>query len=321
MPLPKQVQEQVTAAEQLAANLNEQPPAETPPANEPTNLETPPAAPPTPPAETPPTDDQKWEQRYKSLQGRYNREIPHYQTQIQNLNARNVQLEERIAAMEEHIAASMSTAAPTPKKGVTQEDIDQYGGDLVDLIRRQAEAIAEERVAAVERENEQLRAQLTQVDQNTAQMSRNQFFIALDGQVPEWRQLNEDQDFADWLDEPDAITGYSKRSFLGEAVHALDVSRAAKIFKAYLDSLKRVAPPPPPPPRETLESQVSPSRRTGSNPTAGAPQQEAKVWKRSEIKTFHDDVSRGRYINQPSVKLRLDNEIFSAIKEGRVVDG
>jgi hypothetical protein len=320
MALPKQVQEQVDAANGLAAGLKgEQPEIETPQAPEP-QVTAEPSPQPEPPK---PAEDPKWEQRYKSLQGKYNHEIAAYSEQIRNLTHQNQDLAARMAAMEEHLQATTTTAQPA--KGVSQADIDQYGEDLVGFVQRQAQVIAQEMAAPLAQENEQLKAQLARMGQNVGETARQQFFVALDTQVREWRQLNTDIDFNYWLDEVDPLSGYARRAYLNQAVNNNDAMRAGVIFKSYLDAHKPAdpVPPPPPPPvqRESLETQVSPGKRAGAQQSGAQTQSEGKIWKRSEIKTYHDDVARGYYNSRPQVKQATDIDIFKALQAGRVVDG
>src|SRR5262245_48043588 len=92
-----------------------------------------PEPPPPPPPAPPPEED--WQQRYNTLQGKYNTEIPELRGQIRSL---------------QDLLANMQPRAPEPpppppptmpaRREIPREDVEAYGEDLINGVQRWAEA-------------------------------------------------------------------------------------------------------------------------------------------------------------------------------------
>src|SRR6056297_3280590 len=88
---------------------------------------------------SPPTDEQAggdtsteetYEQRWRSLQGKYNAEIPRLHAERRELTKRVEQLEQLLSSLKEAPAAQPDTPAA---KLITEQDVEDYG-DSIDVM-------------------------------------------------------------------------------------------------------------------------------------------------------------------------------------------
>lgn len=319
MSLPPQVQAQLEEAERLQQQLveSQQPPQEPPQQEEGESQPDPqqeitPAPEPAP--KQPESGEDVWERRYKTIQGKYNAEVPRLTAQVKDLSS---QLERAISEID---AIKARAAEPvTPERPVTDKDVEVFGGDLIDLIDRKANEVAQKLVSAktskLEAENAKLREELSGVSERQVSNAQQMYFSSLAREVPDWEAINVDQGFMDWLAEADLLSGRTRQDYLTEAYQQQDAARTAALFKAYK---AEVAPPPEPQPspRQQLQRQVAPgtSKSTGTAPSNS----QTQVWTMAEIDRFYTDVTKGAYRDNEAERARIEAEIDQAIIEGRI---
>jgi len=354
--LPKAVRAQVERSNQLATEYvnslkTGEPPAGEPPAGEPpatppaagTPPATPPAAAGTPPAGEPPAPPQEgWEQKYRVLQGKYNAEVPRLQRQVTEQNEQLRSFQSQLTATQNLLAslsaqretaptASQPATPPTATKLVKDEEVKEFGADLIDVMRRvvreeQATFLPEidRRVAPVAQRVNQV-AQATQdVGQRVAQNDQQSVLAMLASAVPNWQELNEDPGFLEWLDQVDPFSGAQRGALLKQAYKAHDGSRVVAFFSGYLKEHAAVTPPAAPKtpaaapaPQRNLEQFVAP----GTPKTGAASTQDGsgkRVWSRAEIGQFYADVQAGRFKGTKEQRKQVETDIFAAQREGRI---
>ncbi len=280
-----------------------------------------------PKAEPPKTPDQGkddiWEQRYKTLAGKYNAEVPRLNSQIRDLTKSVEELTEQ--------AKAKPTSQDAPPKQVTStitpEDIESYGPEMIDLIKRQAQEVASqvtldlsEQVSNLVKENRELKQKLGGVEEKQAYSSQKQVLNRLTELVPSWEELNVDQGFLAWLAVHDHMSGLTRQEMLNNAFDALDPDRLAWIFKAYLTETGTPAQPAPAQSKEAprkpdIEGQLTPGRaKTGDAPR----QPDSKTWTQGEIQKFYADVSKGVYKGREAEAQKIEGQIDLAMLQGRV---
>lgn len=266
-------------------------------------------------------EEETYEQRWRSLQGMYNAEVPRLHTERRELTNRVQQLEQLLASM----TAKPSEQAETPaEKLITEQDIEDYG-DSIDVMRR----VFREEAGALKQENAQLRQMLQQMQANVVpkvqQLSQRQavsseqaFWAELQTAVPDWQDINTSREFQSWLLEVDPLTGVPRQTYLEDAQRNLDARRVVNFFAAW----KGQAGVPNARSTRTaqsaseLEKQVAPGRgRSGGNKTAGEP----KTYTQEDIKRFFTDVQKGKYKGKETERDRIERDIFAAQREGRIV--
>jgi hypothetical protein len=319
MSLPKQVQAQLEEVEQwekevAAANS----PPSTPPdeldqqGQQPDKQELPVQAEPSEQAKQP--EDETWERRYKTLQGMFNAEVPRLKSEVKDLKS---QLETSIARLD--LASQAKAESPSSNQRlVTDKDVEDFGGDLVDLIKRQATEVAQselsKKISKLEEENAQLQREVTGVSERQGENARRDYFVELSRLVPDYEALNVDQGFLDWLNEVDLLSGNQRQEYLNHAFNSFDPMRTANLFNTYKDLIGASTTT-----RQTnknLERQVAPG--TSKVSSASASTGSDKVWSMGEIDRFYRDVAKGNYRGNESEQARIEADIDLAVNQGRL---
>lgn len=319
MSLPKQAQAQLEEIEQWekeVAAASSPPPS--PPdeidqqGQQPVTQESPVQAEPTEQAKQP--EDETWERRYKTLQGMFNAEVPRLKSEVKDLKS---QLETSIARLD--LASQAQPESPSSNQRlVTDKDVEDFGGDLVDLIKRQATEVAQselsKKISKLEEENAQLLREVTGVSERQGESSRRDYFVELSRLVPDYEALNVDQGFLDWLNEVDLLSGNQRQEYLNQAFNSFDPMRTANLFNAYKDLIG--APAPTRQTNKSLERQVAPG--TSKVSSASASTGSDKVWSMGDIDRFYRDVAKGTYRGNESEQARIEADIDLAVTQGRL---
>lgn len=327
MTVPVQVREQADKVKELQAEYIKSKETEGKPPGEPKE---PVVEPPKPEATNPPVtvskdDYDKLEQRYRTLQGMLTAETSRSRSELQARDDAIKSLEDRIAAQEQ----TKRKIERTPAKYVTAEDESEYG-DTLEMVRRAAREEAENYFAKQEdaylEEIASLKTQLGQI-QNTVvprvenmahaqeDAIKSQFWAAIDTQVPNWRNINQDEGFRAWLLAEDPVTGATRQQFLTDARNQYNAPRVIGFFKEW----ERIAGGQTPAPKKNsqaeLEKLVTPGpSRGGQAPTEG----KKKQWTRAEIRQFYQDKTTGKYASKPEEAKQMEADIIAAGREGRI---
>jgi hypothetical protein len=277
-------------------------------------------APPPPPPPPPAPAGETWEQRYATLQGKYNNETTELQTRLRGTETKVASLEGLLAVMNtpaERPAAARSPAAVSP------EDVEAYGDELINKSRGWARA-------EIEPELEQMRQQLHRLQGaqhvSLVETTRDRVNRELDAQIPNWRTVNDSPSFHQWLAQTDYFSGQARQALITDAYGKGDAPRTIAFFKAFLG--EHTAEPTLAPTSHTsnpgdapgngagqvsLESLAAPGR--GRSVAPGAPQAK-RFWTKPEITRFYDDVRRGRVT--PQQKAAVEADLQAAMAEGRI---
>ena len=208
-----------------------------------------------PPTAQPGTPDDDWEQRYKSLQGRFDAEVNRGREMRGEVNS----LREIVTGMQrERAEPSPAPANPRPAGGttITPKDVEDYGQELIDRVQAWAQAAVAHQLHALEL---RVIAAEGQTHQVTAQTVQSRTDSDMDREVPNWRTINVDQRFLNWLDLYDMFSGQQRLKLLQEAYAAGNSARCAAFFRAFLEEAQGGAPP----------SRISPTPPPGPGPGAG----------------------------------------------------
>jgi len=344
MALPEQIRKQTEAVQQLYKQLNPDDntgAGTTSPANGTVmpveNDNTPPADEPSAPNNAGPSsatehktgDDNVPEetvvQKYRTLQGMYNAEVPRLHQQNREMQSRVQQMEQLLASM----SAQQSTPAATPapqqaERFVTDQDVADYGEslDMMRKVSREELIPVAQRLAQIEGMLQRMQTHVVPQVQAVAhrqQMSAEQAFWAdLTTMVPNFRDINGNEAFQSWLLEADPLTGITRQTYLDAAQRELDAPRIANFFRAWLDTTGQtpVAQSNGRASTSELEKQVAPGRTK----SAGTPQSsKAKTYSPNDIQKFFDDVRSGKYKGREQERDRTERDIFAAQRENRII--
>ena len=262
---------------------------------------------------------ESWEQKYKTLQGMYNADVP-------RLNAKNREVSARVSQLEQLLSTMQQSTKPEEPVStdplITDADMKEYG-DSIDVMRRAAREevnTANGRIAQLEKTIQQLQGFVPQVQQVQAQQqasSEQAFWSGLSNEVPNWQDINDNADFQSWLLSIDPLTGISRQTYLEDAQKNLDTRRVASFFAAWEKEFGT-----PETARENrsnsnsqLEKQVAPGRGRSGKPVS----QESKNYSPADIQKFFEDVRKGKFKGREEERGRMERDIFSAQREGRIV--
>lgn len=238
-----------------------------------------------------------WEQKYRVLQGKYNHEVPRLQQDLKQLRG-------ELASAVEEIGRLKSQPKPEapPPANVKPEEIEQYGPEFVDFVRRVAGEASPKQTKA---DTSDLEKRVQTAEDVARHAVQRQFFTDLTSMVPDWEQKNTDDGFLRWLDEVDPMTGSARQAVFDDAYARLDVNRVAAFFKAYGGNVGAA-------PSGTPPSMVTPSTVRGQSDVP----QGKKLWQQREIAAFYTDLRAGRISAEDAA--RTETEIFAAQNEGRI---
>ena len=317
MSLPRAVQQQVEEADALVAQMNGTQPVD-PETGEPIVVAPQPDPEPQPqnvspePETKPAVSEETWEQKYHTLKGKFDAEVPRLYAQVRELNTQVTQLTSDLAVAKAQPAPTVPASTPSL---ITEQDKEAFGSDLIDLIERATEAkMAGSRSleAQLTAEIAELKGKLGNVTERQVVSDKDRYESALTNAVPDWQALNVDQGFLNWLAEVDPVYGMPRQYALTNAYEALDATRTATIFNQYK---KSVAPPAPSNNRADLQRQVAPTRsRTSPAPTN--PNMDKRVYSQQDIDSFYSEWRRG-FIDEAEA-VQIEKDIHAATVEGRI---
>ena len=265
-------------------------------------------------------EDETFEQKYRTLQGMYNSQVPTLNSQVKELTQRLEQTQQLLATMQQ-AKPEEAPKKPDPVSLLSDAEREEYG-DSIDVMRKVTHEVIGPYQVEIDRLNgivDQLSGQVVpridQIQQQQHQSAEQNFWSSLSAQVPDWRDINDNQDFQTWLLEVDPLTGMTRQSYLDDAQQKLDASRVATFFTAWRNASGNTAQPKQSATSE-LEKQVSPGRSRSTS----APQGEDKPnFTQADIAKFYKDVSMGRYKGREDERGRIERDIFAAQAEGRIV--
>lgn len=268
----------------------------------------------TPIAEVTPTQpveqvvpDDTWEQKYRTLEGKYSSEVPRLHAQVKELMGNVQLLQQQLAARPGEIEEPEAN-----DRLVTDRDREAFGEDLIDLQRRVAQEVAgkyDAKLQAYETKIALLEQRLMQTGNQVGEMTFEQ---KLHRAVPDFDAINTDPRWIAWLNEFSPEIRGPRIRLAEQAYNAGDVEGV----KHYVDLFRRTIETPKADTRKTeLERQVAPTRNA-SNGNAVAPQ--GKTYSMPDWNRAFDRVavlvSKGRFEEAQ----KLEAELSEAMQQGRV---
>lgn len=344
--LPKAVRKQIEEANRIAEEFYKRgdPPAGDPPAGGPPSSANPPADPPAdPPRNNDPVaqPEKDWEQRYKVLQGKYNAEVPRLirrdqerDDQVRNLQSQLTTTQNLLASLGAQRGNAPADPPATPDqqaKLVKDEEVKEFGADLIDVMRRVAREESasylpqeiDRRVAPVKKRVDEVAGVASSAAHRVARNDQQTVLELLNKDVPKWQEQNEQPEFLEWLSQRDPYSGRERGELLTEAYQAHDGPRVVGFFLGFQKEHAAVTPPAPPAappaqPQRKLEDFVAPGTpKTGAASTPDG-SGKGRVWSRSDIAAFYGDVRAGKYRMKPDEQKKIESDIFKAQGDGRI---
>lgn len=289
--------------------------------------------PPAAPDEPIPTPQQiqgdEWANRYNAMRGRLGAETKKFNTAIATKDQQILELHNRISQLSDEVVKSTQLLTRQPQQPpvpptplITDEDLERHGADTIDFVQRAARL-------AVGAEIQQLRDQNNELQQDVSRNRRTAMNAELTLSVPNWREINVDKRFLQWLRKPNIYTGRTNKELLDAAARAADAPRVAAFFKGFLSEEKvtghqpdPATPVPPVAPRKAavdLASLASPgSGKPASGTDLNLPPSKP-IYKTSDFERFRRGKAKGQYTTQQATAIEAD--MHAATLEGRIIKG
>lgn len=264
--------------------------------------------------------EETWEHKFNSMKGQWQRS-----------DALNQQLAARLETLENMLATAQ--AAPpvpepsiTPTKYITLKEEEEFGPEMVDVMRRAAREVATPEVESLRANMRALEAKLNGTTQVVEHDARTRMRTDLDRALPEWHEVNVLPEFHSWLALPDPFSGVTRKKLLTDAYEANKTSQVLAFFKGFVSELAATQPPEvqpaaasprPGPTKPSLESLAAPGRaRTAASVTPAAEKQTIYT---SDINAFYAAKRKGYYNGREKEFEAAERELQVAMQEGRVV--
>lgn len=260
------------------------------------------------PAPAPAESEEKWEIKYKRLQGKFDAEVP-------RLHRENKDLRSIIEHLQQQVAQLQAAATPPAPKAeekksaslITADETETYGEELIDIMRRSAlEATAgmQDALDALRQEKAELQARLDA-------LAGTSFETKLRTVIHDFDAVNADPRWVAWLDEVDPMLRAPRRVAAQTAFDQQD----AEAVRHYVELFKRTLGETTQTQRQAeLRKQVQPAR-TGAAPVSG---QQPKFYTAAEAEAAWSLVQRLQARGQDDQARELEREISQAYTEGRV---
>ncbi len=331
MSLPKAVQEAAARSEALAKQLREgkpqaeeagttspeQKPDETPDGDNrdtlPTQAQQKPPQDPQPPQ--PKEDEETYKQRYFTLKGKFDSEIPRLRHENQRLNTVVQDLQNQIVQLQDQPAANSKQPGDDPEPGLNADAFEEYGPEFEALART---------VQALQQENSRLRGRIEnlsgdfqQTQEQTAATARQNYMGQVVSHVAkagvDFQNLNTDSQFLNWLRQFPDGEFESRHDKLRRAEANMDLEATKGIFDEYLGK-----PQAPEQPKQPMPN-IQPSTSTpGTDVNPPNPAVNERQWTRADISKFYEDKIRGVYNGREEEARAIEMDIHSAAGEGRI---
>lgn len=263
---------------------------------------------------------QDWKAKYLTLQGMYNADVPRLNRELKDTKARIDELSEKLDFNQEQDTKAKQDNEEQSLKDHMNESL---GPEMADAILKAIDGRMDSLQAAVDKQLEPVNKTASDAQSNSSQTA---FTVGLDREVPNWREIDQNQKWLAWLAERDPFARRTRQDLITEAFKDGDVEGVAGFFKAFKDLSGKSDPPPAADPNPDkgaqnadqgrsdadLESQVTPSQTGGSLPSGG----DKPTYTRKEVVQFYKDVSLGKI---PAGKAaEMEQQIVAAGAEGRI---
>ena len=265
-------------------------------------------------------DASLWRQRYQSLQGQFNSQVPALQQQVR-------QLTDTVGSLTEKLEKQVVQPPNVDEQIelVTKTDVDAFGEDLVDLARRIAkeefgkrESKYLQQIDALEGKLTEATGQVGEVQQTQAAATTERFFENLNQQLPTWEKIQSTTECQDWLGTRIPGVNLTWNQALLDAANSRNVSAVMEVFNAFFERYPAYDPKTQgqtqTSARQELNRQVAPSKSSASSPQST----QKRVYTAREYEQESMKIMRLMQQGKKEDVRRLEAELDAAAAEGRI---
>jgi hypothetical protein len=289
------------------------------------------------PAPQPPAErgdnDESWRKQFESEVGRTRR----LRKDVAALSSRIDELQALLATVQAPAPQPAPAAFEAPTL-LTAEEKEEWGAVLPIMEKRFNELMAG-REHQLQGEIESLKARLEGQGQQVQQSARMAMYHFMDTHPvlgltnADWREVNDDRDFVEWLKYPDVMSGRTRLSLLQEAHNTNDAQRFAAIFESFLRETGRLPAPAaaqtngsgsashePPASGNGLERFAAPGPARSAPVATGTPAGQ-EFFTTGDISRYYTDLRLGRWKGREKEAADYERRFIVAGREGRVRPG
>ncbi|HHP0467305.1 TPA: hypothetical protein ACRZZI_004966 [Vibrio harveyi] len=264
-----------------------------------------------------PTSEVDWqkraeaaEQRYRVLQGKYNKEIVEKRDQPKADNSEVMQLKQEIESLKRIIATQPKESEPLeqseeiklPQSERIQNLRDDYGNELVDGLLMEFGEITKQ---TVQQTQQQLQQTVDTFKQDSFATKKSMVSQLLAGQRINFEQVNNDPVFHDWLSKFDVDTGVQRQQKLTSMFESGDLHSVANMFAEFVNGGSQPQP-------QSVDFSEHVQQPTHAPQIPADTQNTRPVYTPQMIKDFYANKRKGRYT--PEEAQRIEREIFASMK-------
>ncbi len=256
-------------------------------------------------------ENDPWEQRYKILQGKYNKEVPALHEKVRKLSD---QLQEagdsdefaRLRQENTELKQKLDSAGSQEQSTANNADIDKlredYPAELVDGL-----------LAAIQRKIDPLEQRVNSVNETVTKTNKtsnmDRLRQTLKAQDIDFDRLNKDPVFVEeFLEELAPYSNKTKGQLLNEAFEQGDINRAATFFIDYIGGRDNASSA-----RETQQD-MDKHVQVSTNSAGAPPSTDGMVWNEPTIAQFYEDKRRGKYTKEEA--RALEESLFASMNGG-----
>jgi hypothetical protein len=234
-----------------------------------------------------PKELKKWRDRYLTLKGKYDAEVP------------------RLASQVKELMEKVSSPPSKQDEQVEEEDDFEstYGEDFVSKIRKVIDQSVQAKLSTVEQKVES-------VEDIQRQAATDSFTSYLDENAEGWRDCWEGKDkgFQKFLQQKDPMGLSTYETYLNKFNDEWDADGMAKIFNLYNETKTKKSSR-----SAEQDAMIAPSRtKANTSPSSN----EKRIWTEETMKAFEIDDRKGKYSDEDSQALWAD--LLAAANEGRI---
>ena len=109
---------------------------------------------------------------------------------------------------------------------LTEQDRQNYGDELLNVSQRAA-------LHALAPELQDIRQQNAELQRRLAQEARRNLDAAVERAIPNYREVDRDPRWHNWLLQTDPLTGVPRQQILNDAIASTDAGRVAAFFRGF----------------------------------------------------------------------------------------
>jgi hypothetical protein len=276
----------------------------------------------TDPAPVVPVAPPNFEHMYNSMKGRHST----LERQLTALTSRLTETQSLLSTMQ----AAPAAVSPDldPKSFLTKEQRAEYGEEFVDVVQRAARELLAPQLSALRQTVDGLDKRTKATDASTLAANRTAMYSELNRVIPDWKVINNDQNFINWLALPDTYSNAIRHDLLSAAYEGCDAPRVLAFFNGFLAEEAATTPRPLAPAltppvvpaalKVPLEQFAAPGRAKTTAALDGGAPVEKPTFTRAQITAFYAESNSGGFRGREAEKARIEAAIFDAQRDGRI---